>query len=250
MEIDIDRLVVKIGSSTITDNGQGLDRAFMRDIARQVADIRSHGTEVAIVTSGAVVSGKLRIPTLTGDIIDKQVAAMAGQARLMAAWTEAFDIFDIETGQALYSDLDLERAKHPLLRALRDMVLIANANDAVNDGEMKAFEIAADNDTLSGQVAELIAAKTFIILTDVAGILDEQGKRIPYVDRLEDIEELIKREHGGTGGMWSKALVLNSAARRGVRSVVANGREQDVLLRIMRTRGEVGTEFIAGYMLY
>lgn len=250
MEREIDRLVLKIGSSTITDNGQGLDRVFMRNTARQVAEIRMGGTEVAIVTSGAVVSGKLRIPTLTGTIIDKQVAAMAGQSRLMASWTEAFDSFDIETGQALYSDLDLERARYPLLRALRDMVVIINANDAVNDGEMRAFEIAADNDTLSGQIVELIGAKTHIILTDVDGIIDGKGRRIPYVERLEDVEELIKEQYGGTGGMWSKVLVAKKVARRGVRSVIANGREPDVILRIIRSRGEVGTEFIADYMLH
>lgn len=238
-----ERLVVKIGSSTITDNGKGLDRVFMKDIAHQVAEIRSGGTEVAIVTSGAVVSGKLRIPILTEAIMDKQVAAMVGQSRLMAAWTDAFDAFGVEIGQALYTDLDLKGASSPLLRALRDIVVVINANDAVNDGEMKAFEVAADNDKLAGHVTELIEAKTFIILTDVAGILDEQGRRIPYVDRLEDIEGLIKRGHGGTGGMWSKALVAKSAAARGVRSVIANGREQDVLLRIMQQRGEVGTEF-------
>lgn len=247
---ELERLVVKIGSSTITDNGRGLNRVFMRDIARQIAEIRSNGTEVAIVSSGAVVSGKLRIPLLGETIVEKQVAAMAGQSRLMSAWTDSFDEFQIETGQAVYTDSDLISAKHPLLRALKDMVVIINANDAVNDEEMRAFEIAADNDKLAGHIAELIDAKTFIILTDVAGVLDENNQRLPHVDRLEDIEELIKREHNGAGGMWSKVNVAKEAAKRGIRTVVADGREQDVLLRIMRGRGEIGTEFIPGYMLY
>lgn len=228
MEQKTNRLVIKIGSSTITDNG----------------------TEVAIVTSGAVVSGKLRISTLADAIVDKQVAAMVGQPRLMVGWSNAFDKFGVETGQALYSDLDLERAKQPLLTALSKIVVVINANDAVNDDEMKAFEIAADNDNLAGHVAELIEARTLIILTDVAGILDEHGKHIPYADRLEDIEELIKREYSGTGGIWNKALIAQGVVKKGIRAVIANGREQDVLLRIMRRRGAVGTEFIAGYMLY
>lgn len=244
------RLVVKIGSSTITDNGRGLDRDLMRGIARQVAEIRSRGTEVAIVSSGAVVSGKLRHPSLSETIVDKQKAAMSGQPRLMAAWLDSFDEFQVEAGEAQYTDSDLVSARRPLLNSLTDMVIIINANDAVHDEEMRAFEIAADNDKLAGHISELVDADTFIILTDVAGVLDEKGERLAFVDRLEDIEEIITKDHMGIGGMWSKVIVAKEAAKKGIRTVIANGREQDVLLRIMRGRGKVGTEFISGYMLY
>lgn len=250
MERKEKRIVVKIGSSTITDNGKGLDRVFMKDIACQVAEIRGSGIEVAIVSSGAVVSGKLRHTYLSESIVDKQKAAMSGQPRLMAAWIDAFDQVQVEAGEAQYTDSDLVSARRPLLNALTDMVVIINANDAVNDEEMRAFEIAADNDKLAGHIAELIDASTFIILTDVAGVLDKNGQKLPFVDRLEDIEEIITQEHMGTGGMWSKVTVAKKAAKKGIRTVIANGREQDVLLRIIRSRGEIGTEFISGYMLY
>ena len=114
------RLTVKIGSSTITNGGTNLDKLFMNDIARQVAIIRrDFKYQVAIVSSGAIASGRILVPELGQDMTDTQVAAMYGQQELVFAWSDAFRGFNIRTGQGLYVDEDLDQVNRPLLRALQ-----------------------------------------------------------------------------------------------------------------------------------
>lgn len=245
------RLVVKIGSSTITNGGADLDKIFIVDIARQIAIVRrDFHYQVAVVSSGAIASGRILVPELGQNMTDTQVAAMYGQQELVYAWSDAFRGFNIRTGQGLYVDEDLDQVNSPLIRALQFGVAIINANDAVNDQEIRQLSVAADNDRLAGFVAKAIAADTIVFLTDVDGVLDKNGTRLPFVDRLEDIEDLISgKSNVGTGGMWSKVCEAKEAARTGIKTVIANAREEDIILKIVRGEN-AGTRFLQGYMLY
>ncbi len=245
------KLVVKIGSSTITNGNTKLDSVFIFDIARQVAMIRrDFDYEVAIVSSGAVASGRLSVSILDQGIVDTQVAAMFGQQELMFAWSDAFRKFNIRTAQALYNDEDLNQAPPALLRALQVGVPVINANDAVDDREIKQLSVARDNDRLAGFVARAIRADFLVLLTDVNGVLDKKGDVLPLVGKLEDIEDLIAgKSRVGTGGMWSKVNEAKYVAREGTVAVIANGREENVLLRILQGK-TVGTRFLPGFMLY
>lgn len=246
------RIVIKIGTSTITAGKDRPDLEFMGDIARQAAELFRDGVEIVIVSSGAVASGK-REDFQRRDITDKQVEAVYGQPRLMAKWIHVFETHGVEdVGQVLFTDIDLEKkadnAKEVLSRALQRGVVIINYNDAVADEEMQKVERSVDNDKLAGDVARLIDADTLLILTDVDGVLD-QGELIPVVDRLEDIEDLINEGGTGTGGAWSKWVEAKNVARDGTRSIIANGRAKDTVLRVAKGQ-HVGTRFIQGYMLY
>lgn len=246
------RIVIKIGTSTITAGKDRPDLEFMGDIARQAAELHRDGVEVVIVSSGAVASGK-REDFQRKDITDKQVEAVYGQPRLMAKWIHAFNIHGVEdVGQVLFTDIDLEKkadnAREVLSRALKRGVVVINYNDAVADEEMQKVEKSADNDKLAGSVAKLISADTLLILTDVDGVMD-RGELIPFVDRLEDIEDLAHEGGTGTGGAWSKWIEAKEVAKDDIRSIIANGRAENVILDAAKGQN-IGTRFIAGHMFY
>lgn len=244
------RMVVKIGSSTITGGGELLDKNFMKDIARQVSELRHSGVEVIIVSSGAVACGKSSIPNFNKtDILDMRKAAAVGQPKLMAAWADAFKNCEIEIGQLVVTEKDLPMAKDVLEGLLKDgIVPIINANDPVNAYEMEQLSISADNDRLAGFVARGLAADTEVILTDKDGVLDREDYTIPYVDSLEDVRSVIKKESSGVGGMLNKSEAGLEAAIY-VRDVfVVNGRMPDVILRAAR-REDIGTKFGYPFMV-
>lgn len=246
------RIVIKIGTSTITAGKDQPDLEFMDDTARQVAELLRDGVEVVIVSSGAVASGK-KDGFQRKDITDKQVEAVFGQPRLIAKWDHALRAHGVEDiGQVLFTDVDLEKksenAREVLSRSLQRGVVIINYNDAVADEEMQKVEKSVDNDKLAGSVARLIGADTLLILTDVDGVLDV-GELIPVVDRLEDIQDLVHDGGAGTGGAWSKWVEAKNVAKDGIRSIIANGRAEDTILNVAKGQN-VGTRFIAGYMFY
>ncbi len=239
------RIVIKIGTSTITAGKNQPDMDLLRDIARQSAELLKTGIGVAIVSSGAVALG--RGAEDTGEsITDKQAYALEGQSKLIATWRNAFEAYGIEhVGQALYTDADFkERAnsvREVLLKGLSRGPVIINYNDAVADEEMRKVEKSVDNDTLAGNVARLLDAD-LLILTDVDGVID-QGELLPWVERLEDIEELLHSGGTGTGGAKSKWVEAKRAAQLGKISVIANGRTKDVVLDVAKGK-MVGTRFI------
>lgn len=247
------RIVIKIGTSTIAVGQNRPDFGLMCDVARQATELLNDGVEVIIVSSGAVALGR-KEGSVRHDIVDKQVDAVYGQRRLMTQWANAFEQFGIEeVGQLLYTDVDLKEkaqsVKKVLTRALERGVVIVNYNDGISDEEMREVEISADNDVLASTVANLIDADTFLILTDTDGVLDENGVTLPSVDRLEDVQDLIRKEGTGMGGPWSKWIQAKSAAREGRRSVIANGRGEDTILKVARGQN-VGTSFYKGYAIY
>lgn len=247
--VNAKRVVVKIGSRLI----QEAPASRPATIADQVAELRRRDIEVVIVSSGAIALGlpRLGMKQRPHDMPELQAAAAVGQSRLMQYWEHAFGAHDIEIGQVLVTHDDLGDRRRFLsarltLRALLDMkcVPIINENDTVATEEIKF----GDNDQLAALVCNLVSADVLIILTDVEGVRDASGVRMPIV---RDIEREAAPVAGGStsgvgsGGMASKVGSARIVTRTGVPAVVAPGREPDVLVKVL-AGADVGTLFVPG----
>jgi glutamate 5-kinase len=255
------RLVIKIGTSVLTAGTDSLNRPFMVDLARQVALLQSKGTQVSLVSSGAVASGweRLGFPSRQQRSKDeavsfKQVLAAVGQSRLMHLYEQLFDIYGLTVAQALLTRSDLRdrrrylNARNTLLHCLeRGIVPIINENDAVATSELRV----GDNDTLSAYVANLVDADLLIILTDITGLYTADPHTDPDA-RLIDVVPVIEQHiwdmargsgsHRGTGGMYTKLQAADLATRSGTAVVITSGTLHDVVLRL--ASGEaLGTRF-------
>ena len=241
------RIVVKIGSSLITANGQGLDLPALREWTRQIVKIKKEGSEIILVSSGAVAEGMLRLgwkvrPTMIHDL---QAAAAVGQMGLIRAYEDAFQALGLHTAQILLTHDDLANRTRYLnarstLRTLIDLgiVPIVNENDSIATEEIKF----GDNDTLAALVANLVEADTLIILTDQDGLFtgdprtSQDVQKIDVADAGDPSLEQMATGNGsnlGSGGMLTKLRAAKRAARSGTHTVIANGKESDVLLRIL-----------------
>lgn len=242
------RMIVKIGSSTIIEGKSRVDVELINDIARQVSTLFNAGVRVVIVSSGAVDNGNLLIRRSGKDKQSKRTEALFGQTELTSKWTTAFEKYGVIVGVHLISENDLGKAKEFLSDEVMNIgVLVINGYDAVNDSdeETRRKQVTADNDKLAAFVSRSIGVDTSVFLTDKDGVMDRDDKLIRYVDRLEDIREMIAQTGSGTGGMWGKCVEADNLAREGQRSFIANGKAQNVLLRI--ARGEnLGTRFVKG----
>jgi len=245
------RLVVKVGSNVLTENGR-LRVSRIRALARQMAAIGS-GREIVVVSSGAVAAGAPALgPRRTG-IEWRQAAAAVGQPTLMDVWSRAFARQERRVAQVLLTHADLAdrrrhlNARHTLRRLLGSgIVPIVNENDTVSTEELRF----GDNDSLSALTATLVEADLLVLLTDVAGILsadpaiDPTAKRIrtaeasdPALDRAAG-----PSRHGiGTGGMVTKLLAARAAAAAGIATVIAPGTGPNVLARVLDPSADVGT---------
>ncbi|HEU4734423.1 MAG TPA: glutamate 5-kinase [Kofleriaceae bacterium] len=243
------RVVVKIGSRLLADSPAGRPAA----IADQIVELRRSGVEVLVVSSGAIALGvrRLRLPGRPHDLPGLQAAAAVGQSRLMQHWEHAFAVHDVAIGQVLVTHDDLGDRRRFLsarltLRALLDhgVVPIINENDTVATEEIKF----GDNDQLAGLIVNLIGADALVILTDVEGVRDASGVRIPIV---HDIDREAAPVAGGStsgvgsGGMASKVSSARIVTRTGVPAIVAPGREPDILPRVL-AGADLGTLFVPG----
>ncbi|MDO8573996.1 MAG: hypothetical protein Q7R77_04595 [Candidatus Daviesbacteria bacterium] len=246
MEKLLNRMVVKTGSSLVT-NGRGLDMDFIASIAGQVAKVINSGTEILIVSSGAIASGRQRIPRFGDDTIEKQAAAIYGQPIMTAAWIKEFDKLGIAAGASVYKDEDLLNVRQPLLRALKEGVIIANGNDAVYDRTSEVQIISNDNDKLAGYLARAIDANLLVLLTDIEdGVLDWQGRvirRLKYNEGRSILQAGISAN--GIGGMESKLKVAREFVSLGLSNiaVIAGGLIPNVLSLILEEE-EVGTRVV------
>lgn len=230
------RLVVKLGSSVVAqeEGSDGpLNRVLMRNVSRQCGVLYKDGAGLAVVSSGAVASGRRILNLRENGIIDQQVEAIYGQPILNAGWVEDLGLENIVGGQVLLGERDLEGAKLPLRRAIEYGIPAINANDPANEWEMRQLLKSADNDWLSGFVVEEIDADTLIILTNVAGVLDSAGFLIEDGWQI-DLSTLDGKSEEGTGGILSKVMVARKVARRGVDVFIASAWEKDIILRIVR----------------
>ena len=254
------RIVVKLGTHLLTSGGKHLDHEVMADLARQIAQIHEWGAETVIVSSGAIAAGrdKLGIDGAIKGIPYKQVLASVGQSRLMNVYEQLFGQHSITVAQALLTKGDISdragylNARNTLLALMELRVIgIINENDVVSTDEIKEARFG-DNDNLSAMVANLVDAQMLIILTDIGGLytadphVDPTARLVPVVAK---IDAGIKRmgtdtaSNVGTGGMVTKIEAAKVATASGVRVVIANGREKDIITRLVAGEA-VGTHFL------
>jgi glutamate 5-kinase len=252
------RIVVKLGTHTLTDNGDRLSRPRMIDLVRQMADLRALGHELVLVSSGAIFAGRevLGPPTHRRDIPFKQVLAAVGQGRLMGLYEQFFGLYEIAVAQALLTRADLadrERylnARNTLLSLLRlGVVPIINENDVVGIEEIKI----GDNDNLSALVANALDADLLIILTDQAGVYTADPRLDPNAELISEVAVIDDRIRHfasgsasgiGTGGMTTKIQAAELATRSGTEVSITCGTAPDVLLRLVAGEA-LGTRFRA-----
>ena len=250
------RLVVKVGTNTLTAGGESLRRPRMIEMVRQVARLVQEGHEVALVSSGAIVAGReaLQVGRDGKDIPFKQVLAAVGQVRLMQIWDQLFSLYEVTVAQTLLTRADLAdrqrylNARNTLLALLdRHVVPIINENDVVAVEEIKI----GDNDNLSALVANLIDADLLILLTDQAGLYTADPRRDASATLITEVpvisEEIVALAAGagtvrGTGGMLTKVQAARVATESGVTVLVADGATENVLIRAA-AGDSVGTRF-------
>jgi glutamate 5-kinase len=252
------RVIIKVGSSLVTNDGKGLDHAAIAKWASQIAHLRKLGKEVVLVTSGAIAEGMQRLgydqrPT---GIHELQACAAVGQMGLVQIYETSFRAHYLQTAQVLLTHADLadrERylnARSTLFTLLQlGVVPIINENDTVVTDEIKF----GDNDTLGALVANLIEADALIILTDQRGLYSADPRQNPNAEFIHEAQagdaalETMAGGAGsgiGRGGMLTKVLAGKRAASSGAHTVIAWGREDDVLTRL--AAGEaIGTQLTA-----
>lgn len=241
------RVVVKIGSSTLAREEDAHAR-----LARQIRVLRDAGKRVVLVSSGAIALGykKLGYRSRPKEIAKLQAAASAGQSLLMRAYEEAFDREKIAVAQVLLTHADLaDRVRANNARAALAELLDAGAVPILNENDAVAVEEIkfGDNDELSAMVTPLVAADVLVLLSDVSGLLDGEGARVPIVrDVATEALPLVqkKRSEVGTGGMASKLEAARRATLAGAHVVIADAAKKDVLSRIFSGEDE-GTLFVA-----
>jgi len=253
------RLVVKVGSSLVTNDGRGLDHAAIGRWAAQIAVLRQQGKDVVLVSSGAIAEGMQRFgwEKRPREIDELQAAAAVGQMGLVQVYESQFSEYGIRTAQILLTHADLadrERylnARSALSTLLRlGVVPIINENDTVVTDEIKF----GDNDTLGALVANLIEGDALIILTDQPGLFtadprqDRSATLVAEANAGAPELEVMAGGAGssiGRGGMLTKILAAKRAAHSGANTVIASGREPDVLVRLMAGEA-IGTRLMAG----
>ncbi len=241
------RIVVKVGSSLVTNNGEGLDHAAIAMWAEQMAALLASGQEVLMVSSGAIAEGMQRLgwTKRPQEIHQLQAAAAVGQMGLVQVYESCFARFDLRSAQILLTNADLahpERnanAKATLETLLKlGVVPIINENDTVVTDEIKF----GDNDNLAALVANLIHADLLVILTDQGGLFTADPRRDASATLLSDAvagDPALEKMAGGAGselskgGMLTKVLAAKVAAQTGAATVIASGHESKILTRLL-----------------
>ena len=251
------RIVVKVGSSLVTNDGKGLDHAALTRWAGEIADLARRGKQVVLVSSGAIAEGLQRLgwSTRPKAVHELQAAAAVGQMGLAQAYETAFRAHGLKTAQVLLTHEDLAdrtrylNARSTLTTLLKlNVVPIINENDTVATSEIRF----GDNDTLGALVTNLIEADALVILTDQQGLFTADPRKHPdatFVYHANAGDPALEEMAGGagssvgTGGMITKIIAAKRAARSGAATVIACGREANVLSRL--ADGEaIGTQLV------
>ena len=255
---DAKRIVVKVGSSTITHANGKCDFARIDKLARELADWQNQGKEMILVTSGAVAVGvdRLGLPEKPKTIPGKQAAAAVGQGILMHTYEKIFAEYGQVVAQVLLTRMEtIDRhrytnARNTFMELLKRRVIpIVNENDVVALDELKI----GDNDNMSALVASIVDADLVIILSDVDGLYTANPQTHPdarLVSRVEEITPEIEASAGGagscvgTGGMFTKIQAAKNATTSGINLIIASGSQKDAISRILEGE-EVGTLFVS-----
>jgi len=252
------RIVVKVGSSLVTNDGRGIDHAAVARWAGEIAQLRATGKEIVLVSSGAIAEGMRRLGWASRPhaIHDLQAAAAVGQMGLVQAYEAAFAKFGLHTAQVLLTHEDLsDRRRYLNARTTLTTLVglgvipVINENDTVTTDEIRF----GDNDTLAALVTNLIDADVLVLLTDQSGLFTtdpRKDSRATLVKNARAGDPALETMAGGAGsdigrgGMLTKVLAAKRAARSGASTIIAGGAEPSVLIRL--ASGEtIGTALVA-----
>ena len=255
------RIVVKVGTSTLTNSEGKSDLRNMEKLARVLADVHNLGNEVVLVSSGAIAVGahKMRLNEPPSDLRMKQAAAAVGQCENMFRYDKFFGYYDKTVAQILLNaeDITQEEKKENLSNTVETLLMqgiipIVNENDSVSYTEIESEEkLFSDNDVLSAVVAVLCKADLLVILSDIDGFYDRDPrlyKDAELLHRIEAIDESTYKLAGGagsrrgTGGMRTKIQAAELATSQGTSTLVTNGKRPEVLYDIVEGK-KVGTLF-------
>lgn len=248
------RIVLKFGSGTLArTNAPGLDLKQFARLSAQVAGLIQRGHQCVAVTSGAVAAGTsaLALSERPRDLATAQASAAVGQSKLMHAYERAFRRYKLNVAQLLltHSDLDSRTRRANAGNTLERLLAATNVVPIINENDSVATEelTFGDNDRLSAEVATLAGADLLIILTQVDGLLDENGKVIPLVRDIDRVKRLANGDKGpfSRGGMISKLDAVRMAVDAGITTVIMNGRRPDLIAAAVAGEDSIGTRFLA-----
>ena len=252
------RIVIKVGSSLVTNQGKGLDHSALACWAAQIAALKQMNKEIILVSSGAIAEGMQRLnwenrPTA---LYELQAAAAVGQMGLAQAYASGFSQHGLQTAQVLLTHEDLSNrkrylnARSTLTTLLKlNVIPIINENDTVATDEIRF----GDNDTLAALVTNLVEADILVILTDQAGLFTSDPRKNPDAKLLSKVhagDPMLEKMAGGVGssisrgGMQTKVIAAKRAVRSGADTIIASGHENNVLIRLSRDE-MIGTRFLA-----
>lgn len=255
------RIVVKVGTSTLTYDNGDINLARIEKLARVLSDLMNAGKEVVLVTSGAVQVGvkKLKLKEKPTSIREKQAAASVGQCELMHIYSKFFGEYSHIVGQVLLTKdvIEDEHVRNNVVntfeKLIEDKVIpIVNENDTVAIDEIENIVRFGDNDNLSAIVSVLIHADLLVILSDIDGFFDSDPTKNPNSKLMKVIDGITPElEHFagdsgtdvGTGGMVTKLTAAKTATSAGVSLILANGKEPSILRDIIEGQ-EIGTLFL------
>lgn len=255
------RVVVKVGTSTLTHENGKMHLERMDRLALALSAMMNEGREVVLVTSGAigVGMGKFNLKKRPAEMGMKQALAAVGQCELMNIYSHLFATYNLTVGQILLTKTDVEDAlkKQNVINTFESLIRfgvipIVNENDTVSVDEIKTLQMFGDNDTLSAIVAQLINAELLIILSDIDGFYDGNPKDTPDTKLIPLVKKVTPElramaggsgTNRGTGGMETKLNAAEIATEAGCAMVLANGQEPMMLVDIMKGK-QVGTLFV------
>ena len=255
------RIVVKVGTSTLTYSNGNINLSRIEKLTRILSDLMNSGKEVVLVTSGAVGVGvnKLKLKERPKTIKEKQAAAAVGQSELMHIYGKFFGEYSHIVGQVLLTRdvVEDEHIRENVVNTFETLIEnkvipIVNENDTVAIDEIENIVRFGDNDNLSAIVAGLVSADLLIILSDIDGFYDSDPRKNPDSTMIKEVIEITRELEEcaggagtsfGTGGMATKLTAAKTATRAGVDMVLANGDNPKILFDIVNGE-EIGTLFI------
>jgi len=250
------RVVIKVGSNVLTNEHNELDESVIASLVQQISALKKEGVSVVLVSSGAVAAGKslYQLKNVSDETVQRQVYSSIGQVKLMNLYHRLFSEQGLICSQVLASKEDFmggeqyKNMKNCFNGLLLDSIIpIVNENDVVSLDEL----MFTDNDELAGLTAFLIKADHLIILTNVDGLYDgdprlKTSKVISSVLPKDDLTHLIQtaKSSSGRGGMESKYNIAKKAALKGITTTIANGKKEDIALKIVKQENYLGTSFL------
>ena len=256
MEIDFNRIAVKVGSNVLTRRDGTLDVTRMSALVDQIAELHKAGIEIILVSSGAVASGRSEVhPTKKLDSVDqRQLFSAVGQAKLINRYYELFREHGIPVGQVLTMKENFSTRRHYLnqkncmtVMLENGVIPIVNENDTISVSEL----MFTDNDELSGLIASMMDAQALIILSNIDGIYngspaDPNSQVIREIEQGKDLSSYIQTSKSsfGRGGMLTKTNIARKVADEGITVIIANGKRDNILVKIMNNEELNYTRFI------